>query len=653
MLLTGGSLKENDIFKKILSIGFEFETDELIKLSLHPTKNIFYNTNMSVKILEENIENGFAKIIKQNYVSCVLNKPTKEEIEQLNEDELEDLKTNYYDSEPEKFEEYFIEHQRKTDDINDVKFEITNDQSENRFTSDLDKYCDKLTIKKNDMYYLKTSELLEDVNSSSSSSSSVDKKFVEKRYELNFLNEDVVCNGMSFVEYVITYYNPSISRNLIINQFIDACNRILYHIDSLTLKTTSGKLFIAEDDSKDNYVNVKKNLSLYNKPNTNLHYLTTKDMDIETATFTPQMTFCSKSVDTIDIIKEIIKNEESYKGHRYIYNLFNNLTTYFETISNIAIQMLVGVSINTENEVGKSLHCYLFLMIYRLNRFIGRSEEIISKNDYLKNYLVFLPRHNNKDFYNRIKEIISKEYDISTFNRLFDQPELLKEVHSFNNKVKKQSYKKINKVNTDYGNPAVSLKSYFEHIDDNETDWLSQYEMVSTSFILDDDKVLLENRSFHREIALYLKYNVDSRFVLRDDANDISILEMKRLTSKVYTNLFINDDKKGNICNDNQDIVCVDKCKPGYYRNPTTQKCNKINKTKQPRANKTKQPRANKTKRLRPIKTKRLRPIKIKECKSGMELVNNNCLKICKEGRVRNTLTNRCKKPKISKKKKP
>ena len=33
MLLSGGSLKENDIFKKILSIGFEFETDELIKLS--------------------------------------------------------------------------------------------------------------------------------------------------------------------------------------------------------------------------------------------------------------------------------------------------------------------------------------------------------------------------------------------------------------------------------------------------------------------------------------------------------------------------------------------------------------------------------------------------------------------------------------------
>ena len=622
MLLFGGSLKENDIFKKILSIGFEFETDELIKLSLHPN-NIFYNTNMSVKTLEENIENGFAKIIKKNYISCVLNKPTKEEIEQLNENELEDLKANYYDNELEKFEEYFIEYQKKTDN-NDVKFEITNDQSENDFTSDLNEECDKLKIKKNDMYYLKTTEVSEDIDSKSSITNS-SKKFVQKIYDLKFLNEDVVCNGFSFVEYVITYYNPLISRNLIIDQFIDACKRILYHIDSLTLKTTSGKLYIAEDNLKDNYINVKTNLSLYNKPNTNLHYLTTRDMDIENATFTPQMTFCSKSVDTINIIKEILRNEDSYKGHRYIYNLFNNLTAYFETISNIAIKMLVGVSINTENDVGKSVHCYLFLMIYKLNKFIENSKEIISKNEYLKSFLVFLPRHNNKDFYNRIKEIICKEYNVSTFNKLFNQPELLEEVYSFNNNVKQQSHKIINKNDSNYGNPSISLKSYFEHLDENDTDWLSQYEMVSTSFILDDDKVLLENRSFHREIALYLKYNVDSRFMVRNGANDISIFEMKRLTSKVYTDLFINDDNKKKICNDNQDLICVDKCKQEYIRNTKTYKCYKVKKTKQEN------------------KTKRIRPIRMKECKFGMELVNNKCLKKCKNSQIRNTLTNRCK----------
>jgi hypothetical protein len=255
MLLSGGSLKENDIFKKIISIGFEFETDELIKLSLDPIKNVFYNTNMSVKILEENIDYGFAKIVKENYVSCVLNKPTKEELEELNEDELEELKANYYDSEPDKFEEYFIEHQKKTDG-KDIKFEITNDQSENDFTSKLDETCDKLTIKKNDMYYLKTLELDEDATSITS----VNEQIVEKRYNINFLNEDTVCNGFSFVEYVITYYKPLVSRNIIINQFIDACKRILYHVDDLKLKTMSGKLFVAEDDSKDHYVSVMKDL---------------------------------------------------------------------------------------------------------------------------------------------------------------------------------------------------------------------------------------------------------------------------------------------------------------------------------------------------------------------------------------------------------
>jgi hypothetical protein len=346
------------------------------------------------------------------------------------------------------------------------------------------------------------------------------------------------------------------------------------------------------------------------------------------------MTFCSKSLDTIDIIKEILRNEESYKGDRYIYNFFNNLTVYFKTISNITIKLLVGASINTENYIGKSVHCYLFLMIYKLNKFIGNSKEIINKNEYLKNFLVFLPRHNNKDFYSRIKEIICKEYNTSTFNKLFNQPELLKEVYSFNNTVEKQSHKVINKDDFDYGNPSVSLKSYFEHIDENETDWLSQYEMVSTGFILDDDKVLLENRSFHKEIALYLKYNIDSRFTVENYANDISILEMKRLTSKVYTDLFINENKKEKTCNDNQDLICLDKCKQQYTRNAKTYKCYKV---KKPKAS------IKESKQLILNNTKRIRSIKIKKCKSGMELVNNKCLKKCKKLQIRNTLTNRCK----------
>ena len=48
----GGSLKQNKIFSKILSIGYEFETDDITKLSLHSNDHTLVNSDLTLRTLE-------------------------------------------------------------------------------------------------------------------------------------------------------------------------------------------------------------------------------------------------------------------------------------------------------------------------------------------------------------------------------------------------------------------------------------------------------------------------------------------------------------------------------------------------------------------------------------------------------------------------
>jgi hypothetical protein len=631
-MIFGGSLKSNEIFKKILSIGFEFETSELMKFSLHPTKKILINTDTSIKILNEKINDGDAKIIDEHYISHVLTKLSKEELEKMDEDELDYYKNFHYD-ESETFKEYFFENLKKNDK-NNVQFQITNDYSQNVFVDDIFKECENLSIDKNKMYYLKFTKNTKS-NSSNITSSERKSSLITTIYDLNFLSDDTQCNNFSCVEYVITYYNPLISNNIIINQFIDACKRINYHIDDL-IETDNVKLYIAENDDMENYVNIKNNLYLFSKPNTNLYYLTTKSINLDDITFTPQMTFRSNAMDTVDILKQIIKNEVSYKNHKEIYDNFNLIYKYFENISDIANNMLSGVSININDDIGKILHCYIFLILYKLNIFIINKEYIISGEDYLKDFLIFLSRHSNKSLYDRVKEIVIEKYDEKKFNKLFYQTNILKQIYYLKNtNTKNKSVYENNisdKTHPNYGNPSISLMSYFEHIDNNEKDWLSlsNYDNFSNVFNLVNDEVLLENRRFHKEIAMYLKYNVDSRFNVYNGSNEISIFEMKQLININNKNEYINDTLPvvvPSCSSKNKELICVDKCKTGYVRNSTRRCVKQKASTKAPR---------------KTCKFKKLPEKKIKKCKNTEELINDKCLKKCSNGKIRNTKTNRC-----------
>ena len=216
MFLVGGSLKSHPIFKKIISIGFEFETINLIKLSAdyssrnkdQPIKLI--NSDISIKTLEEKIVNGTANELDK-YIELI------------------------YDD-GKKVLEYFYENDGDEETSSAIKFQITNDISDHAFVKLLRKKCKDIeNVPKDDLYYLKIHE---------------GKTHERKIYTLGFTADAETCEQITNVEYVITYYNPDLTRNIIIKEFKDASDRIIEHLRGLTVEKCDF-MIKAPDDLKD------------------------------------------------------------------------------------------------------------------------------------------------------------------------------------------------------------------------------------------------------------------------------------------------------------------------------------------------------------------------------------------------------------------
>lgn len=255
----GGSLISDKTFKKILSIGYEFETHDLAKLSLHSNKKSLINSDLVLRSLKNKIDRNSVKVIDDNYLSVripiekegkILTENNEseeseseetngddnegEENEEMDEDEREFMEAFNYEIQLEKHEndsylEYFNEN-RKHDNKETIKFQITNDITDGEFDSMIKEYCRDLTIPKNEMYIFKTK-----------GGKVFDFKFSDK------LTNN--CKTFTGVEYVITYYNPKKDNpNIIIDTFIDACSRIIDHLGDL--KKTTGALMIADNEKK-------------------------------------------------------------------------------------------------------------------------------------------------------------------------------------------------------------------------------------------------------------------------------------------------------------------------------------------------------------------------------------------------------------------
>jgi hypothetical protein len=590
----GGDLASHPTFKKILSLGFEFETHDIVKFSLHENGTSLVNTDTILRKLNEQIEEGYIRKKGENYLEIKValtdkskdesdkDKPKKDEanddelLDEYNaafeDDEEKELLDEYQDAFEEKelldeykaafeeeeelnsldvVDEYFNE-SRRGDNTNNIKFQVTNDIGDVDFAKMLEKRCEQLTIPKNEMYLFKTN--------------------AGKTYDLKFVKELPLCQTFSGVEYVVTYYNPKRENsNVIVDTFIDACSRIIDHMANT--KKIGGSLMIAANNEKTEYKTVgliKNHRHIYHKTGTTLYYMDTYDDEEEgnewatkrkslgETMFTIQMTFRCEAADAVEIMMEILKRDRSYergrtfiKDQKYEYNDFRLVEEATDKLL-VRFDLANETNLVDNNKISRSIRAYVFMILYKIHCYvIGHSEILDEKSEtYLKDYLTFASRHTNKDLYERIKQLLHKTYNITnkkTIMKLFYQPDILKPLYEVE-EISEKDYDEegnflygdplndeLNEEDEKYGNPMYSLASYFKQIEEDDEDWFvsAKYDVYSTTFDLTNDKIMLENRFFAQEILLYLRNQVD-RKISKAGHNGVSLNDMHRIVVSLY-----------------------------------------------------------------------------------------------------------------------
>lgn len=490
-MITGGSLFSDAIFKKILSIGYEFETHDIAKLSLHSNKKSLINSDITLRMLEDKVKKGSVTILKddaQNYIlsripihkekkggnsaistnssasaknhNDVKKRETDADAEDsvaddsIIDDDDEELLSEFmkeYEKEislekweNESYLEYFNEN-RKSDNKKTIKFQITNDVGDGDFAKLLGEHCDDLTIQKNDMYVFKKKK---------------SHNGMQKIYDIKFaetLSKD--CKTFTGVEYVITYYSPKKEQsNIIVATFVDSCARIIEHLSDL--KPINGQLLI-HNNTKTAYTPISKlddanARRLYRKPGTNLFYIDTYDSknkpkpkSFDMFEFIPQMTFRCSANDALEIIKEILKPNQRHilrnttvkksvmkkKLDKPLKYELNDILIVEELVDKLFAKYNESAEkkIAFDTKEGKILKTYVFFIYYKIFNYIHHHSVILSGEDYLKDYLTFASRHTNYDFYLRIKDILKTHYNISDveeIRKLLYQPEALSSLYN-------------------------------------------------------------------------------------------------------------------------------------------------------------------------------------------------------------------------------
>jgi hypothetical protein len=576
----GGTLFSDAAFKKILSIGYEFETSDLAKLSLHDNKRTLVNSDLALRPLKDKIKRGSIRVVDSNYLHVRIPIPKKGEpsisveppiTEEEDEETLEFLR-QMQEEEPEEYEremeekrtkaaealakkendsylEYFNEN-RKTDNPEVVKFQVTNDLGDTIFGNMLKAHCSELNIPKNDMFLFKTKK--------------------GKIYDFKF-SEDIAknefCETFSGVEFVITYYNPKKDNaNIIVDTFIDACSRIVDHLGDL--KPIQGTL-MSNDNKKTHYVPIgviDNERYLYRKPHTNLFYMDTYDDESTTklknygdAEFIPQMTFRCKAADAVEVMKEILRERSDFRSGKQLINTMKYDLDCMNVVEKVVVGTITKYNETAEHKIdfgttiGQNIKSYMFLIYFKLYMFILNHSKILSKRDYLKDHLVFASRHPNGELYERIKQILKDHYHVSDNDKVhsfFLQPDALKGLYEppnedeedmdeddFNEdgtyKFNEKAYiDDLESENENFGNPLYSMKSYFRYLDKKDEDWLraKKHDVYSTTFDLTNDEILLENRSFRYAIELYLRNTVN--FKITKDA--LTVKDMHKIVNALY-----------------------------------------------------------------------------------------------------------------------
>jgi len=574
----GGDLSSHPTFKKILSLGYEFETHDIIKFSLHDNGTSLVNAETILRTLKRKINDKQISIVDDNYLELKVKFEgdiTTEEEEEENEALLDEYMEAFQDEAEEEYEreyaeffekgsksksrdedmttvrEYFNE-KRKGDNTNNIKFQVTNDIGDVEFAKMLKTRCKSLTIPKNDMYIFKANG--------------------GKTYDIKFTRGLPDCPTVSGVEYVVTYYNPKRDNsNVIVDTFIDACSRIIDHLADM--KKVSGELMISKNNEKSEYETIghlKTHRHMYNKEGTNLYYMdsyddeesdewVTKRQTLNDVMFTMQMTFRCHAYDAIDIMKQILKQNPANARHaRAFIREQKDELLCLEILEGMVNQLFVrfdvanNTNIMDNTNTSKTLKTYVFMILYKIYYYVAGHAKILYDRDgtYLKDYLSFASRHSNHELYERVKHILNKKFKVTDKKKilkLFYQPDILNPVYEDLEPDDKDLDEEGNflygdplndvleKTDANYGNPMYSMGSYFKHIEENDVDWFheAKLDIYSTTFGLTNDNIMFECRHFANEILVYLRNQVDKN-ISPEGRNGMDVNDMHKAVAALY-----------------------------------------------------------------------------------------------------------------------
>lgn len=546
----GGSLDENDIFRKIVSIGYEFETHDIAKFSLHENGYSLINSDTNIRNLNYKIpEKTAEQVDDNNYIFYLeddikLNKRNNRKQNEVDHYYIPSINTRHTTSNQSNTNhsttnsdrddgdaDFFVEYIDEPDSHDkELQLRITNDLGDSEF-SDMISRCQRSKKSNNDMYIFKTK----------------DREFSLKFYEITD------CQTFSGVEYISTYFKPSRDSNIILDTFTDACRRIIEHLDDLV--KIKGNLYMNMKNKFQKIGNLDHRY-LFHKPNTNLYYLHTNDdkytlkpSSLLNSVIVPQMTFGCKASDIISVMKQILFVQSSYKNGKQILNFLQFEYDRFVNVENITNMFITSYENETKTKLDDDFRSYLFMILYKLDVYLNYYDS--ENDDYFKSRMAFLSRHTNNTFYKLMVEWFQKHHKLNRKKAITQIHKLLKSsdeairlLYKISGKRLKDVKEKtisIEKSNEEkYGDPMESIISYFdffenpledtsdEFFDKNwfQNDWLvfNKIDYYTTRMEIKDGILLTENRIFKMEIKTYIKNETNVKFSSRE----LKLLDLRK-----------------------------------------------------------------------------------------------------------------------------
>jgi hypothetical protein len=541
----GGGIQKSNGLYHILSIGYEIECSNLMKLTKTEIgENVLFNS--------DTLAHDAAKI--------------KEMIESMNYDDVDD---NLLARSEELVEMDVLD---KYGDIDEnSSFSITNDISPDPFTNKLSKYC----------YYL---EPYENDDNDQGHREEKNKLYVFRDtaqnvdYKINFLFKTFRdCEVHSNVEWIFTYFYPEQSANIIMDTLSNVIRNLTVHLSDLV--PIHGNFIMNEPNTeKDAYANEliiePEDRILYHKPNTNLYYLQNHVVNhpftIDDVCTRIQTTFSTKIENLYTVLKAIFT-----ENRNAIPELSDKIKKYFETIQHV--KMCVDEMVKKYNESSANVYKlqkttgfiidsvdidivknYLFLFLYKIERYFEFSKPN-QKTKYLKNKLVINSRHSNYILYVELKNTIKRIFDvddktaIDIIKSIVLQPKLL--INLVSDSAREHLRKGVflmsntlDKTHKQYGNPVFSMNSYFDFFEDpveaDNNDWLEykEFDSLTARIELNDDVVLIELRAFQDILSNYAYGIADSK--LKDEMENGACNKIRNQYSPDISSITIGQLKK-------------------------------------------------------------------------------------------------------------